>query len=357
MLSVLTALFLLASPDAEAASPAMVDLEAASASAPSQAIQERARMPAPAEISAARSAEAAEKAARAAQSAAESAAKLAAAFERLAASLEATKATPDAGPAAAPVPPKAQKAQEKAATWSGIVGLSLISLTGNANSITTSANAALRRESKRWIFELKASGAYGRTRAADAIDEATGELVEVDPEIVALNANVDLRADLRFTSKISVYLLGGVMTDHVKSIETRPVGEAGMSVIWLDQKKGDVSTLRLQTDFAFRGGKELRFQYYPEPANPEDQVIAAPRFALALRYAMTEGLILTEDFEVLPNVVGDSRVWLSSLTKISVKLIKALSFSTSFLVTHDTAPAEGKEKTDTALTVGLELAF
>ena len=162
---------------------------------------------------------------------------------------------------------------------------------------------------------------------------------------------------MRFTSKLSVYLLAGAMTDHVKSIEARPVGEAGLSVLWLDQKKGELSTLRLQTDFAFRGGKELRFQFYPATKNEEDQVIAAPRFALAFRYAMTEGLIFTEDFEVLPNVIGDSRVWVSSLSKISVKLIKALSFTAAFLVTHDTAPADGKEKTDTALTVGLELGF
>ncbi len=357
MLPLLTALFLLASPDVEAAPPAaFAQASVGDGSAPAQAVQPPRQAPDSAQASAARSAEAAERAALSAQSAAESAARLAAAFERLAASLEAARVAP--APAAdAEKAEKKEEASAQGANWSGMVGLSLISLTGNSNSITTSATAALRRESKRWIFELKAGGAYGRTRASDVIDEATGELVEVDPEIVALNASVDLRADLRFTSKISVYLLGGIITDHVKSIETRPVGEAGMSVIWIDQKKGDLSTLRLQTDFAFRGGKELRFQYYPEAANIEDQVIAAPRFALAFRYAMTDGLILTEDFEVLPNVVGGSRVWLSSLTKISVKLIKALSFSTSFLVTHDTAPAEGKDKTDTALTVGLELAF
>lgn len=352
MLPMLTVLFLLASPNTEITSAATPD-RAAAPSMPAQASREQTPAPESAMTSAARSAEAAEKAAQAAQAAAESAARLAAAFEKLATSLEAAKGAP----VAAAEPQKKEEAPKKETNWSGLIGLSLISLTGNSDSITTSANAALRRESKRWIFELKAGGAYGRTRAADVIDEATGEAVEVDPEIVALNANIDLRADLRFTSKISIYLLGGVMTDHVKSVETKPVGEAGLSVIWLDQKKGDLSTLRLQTDFAFRGGKELRFQYYPEPVNLEDQVIAAPRFALAFRYAMTEGLILTEDFEVLPNVVGDSRLWLSSLTKISVKLIKALSFNTSFLVTHDTAPAEGKEKTDTALTVGLELAF
>ena len=89
----------------------------------------------------------------------------------------------------------------------------------------------------------------------------------------------------------------------------------------------------------------------------DDEIIAAPRFALAFRYAMTEGLVFTEDLEVLPNVVGDSRVWVTSLTKLAIKVYKSLSFTASFLVKHDTNPVENKKKTDTTLTVGLELAF
>ncbi|MDR0966802.1 MAG: DUF481 domain-containing protein [Myxococcales bacterium] len=282
---------------------------------------------------------------------ADSSERIATALEKLAASIDALKADQKK----IEEPKKAD--EKKDATWSGLVGLNMIWLTGNTNSLTTSASASVRRESERWIFQLKAGGAYGRTRATDTLDPVTGDVIQTEPEVVALNANLEARADLRFTSKLSFYLLAATMTDHVASIEARPVGEAGLSVLWIDQTEGDLSTLRLQTDFAFRGGKELRFQHYPTALNIEDEVIAAPRFAFAFRYALTEGLIFTEDFEVLPNVVGDSRVWLSSLAKLSVKLIKSLSFNIAFLVNHDTRPAEGKAKTDTSLTVGLELAF
>lgn len=294
---------------------------------------------------------AAEKIADAVKSAADSAAKLAAAFAELSDSLK----KPTAAEA------KAAEEASEASKWSGLVGVSLISMTGNTNSLTTTANLKLRRESEKWIFQFKADGAYGRTRPEDVLitpDDGTDPYYEEqDPETVALNATVEARGDFRFTKMVSLYLMGGGMTDHVNSIEARYYGEAGISLIWIDQKEGDLSTLRLQTDIAFRSGKELRFNYYPSMGNVDDEIIAAPRFALAFRYAMTEGLVFTEDVEVLPNVVGDSRVWITSLTKLSMKLYKALSFNVSFLVKHDSNPVDDKDKTDTTLTVGLELTF
>ena len=347
-------------PKTEQAAPAEA---AAPAAEPAKAAEDNKS----ADDSAAKSAEAAEKAAKdaeaAAKSAAETAAKLAAAFDALSASLKSAEA-PNA-PAAAAKPEEA-KAEEKAeaterSKWSGLVGLSLISMTGNTSSLTTTANLALRREDEKWIFQFKANGAYGRTRPKDELitpdDGSDPYYEEQDPETVALNANVEARGDFRFTKMLSIYALAGGMTDHVNSVEAQYYGEAGLSVIWVDQKQGDLSTLRLQTDFAFRAGKELRFNYYPELANVDDEIIAAPRFALAFRYAMTEGLVFTEDLEVLPNVVGDSRVWVTSLSKLAIKVYKTLSFTASFLVKHDTNPVENKKKTDTTLTVGLELSF
>lgn len=300
------------------------------------------------EESAAKSAEAAEKAAAAAQSAAETAAKLAAAFDELSAALK----NPGAAPAAAEA-----KESTEASKWSGSVGISLISMTGNTNSLTTTANVALRREDEKWIFQFKADGAYGRTRPNDVLNPDTGEYEKVDPETVALNAKVEARGDFRFTQKVSLYAAAGSKTDHVNSVEAMNYGEAGLSVIWFDQKKDNFSTLRLQTDFAFRAGKELRFNYYPTMFNVDDEIVAAPRIALAFRYAMTDGLIFTEDLEVLPNVVGDSRVWVTSLSKLSLKLYKTLSFTASFLVKHDSNPVDDKKATDTVLTLGLELGF
>ena len=303
------------------------------------------------EESAAKSAEAAEKAAAAAQSAADTAAKLAAAFDELSAALK------NAKPGEAPAPAAAPAEKTEASKWSGLVGVSLISMTGNTNSLTATANLALRREDEKWIFQFKADGAYGRTRPKDILNEETGEYEEADPETVALNAKVEARGDFRFTKMISIYAAAGSKTDHVNSVEAMNYGEAGLSVIWFDRKEGDFTTLRLQTDIAFRAGKELRFNYYPTMFNVDDEIVAAPRFALAFRYAITDGLIFTEDLEVLPNVVGDSRVWVTSLTKLSLKLYKTLSFTASFLVKHDSNPVDDKKATDTVLTLGLELGF
>ena len=78
---------------------------------------------------------------------------------------------------------------------------------------------------------------------------------------------------------------------------------------------------------------------------------------LAFRYALSTGIVFTEDAEVLPNVLGDGRVLVNSTTKIAARLTESLSLGVSFVVNHDSLPAPARCPTDTALTVGLELAL
>lgn len=295
------------------------------------------------EQSAARAAESAERAARAAQSAAESAERAAKAAQQLAEAAAPKAAAPEAAPAAqAPVP------ETKEVAWSGVISAGLISLTGNAQSITTTGALSATRQSEDWIFALKANGAYGQTRPQDP---------DLVPETVALNALLELRADRRLSELFAIYLLAGASTDHVKSIEALPYGEAGLSILWLDELEDEFSVLKLQTDLAFRYGDELRFQYYPTVQDIEDVLIAAPKLGVAFRYALTRDVIFTEDLEVLPTVLGPSRVLVNSTTKLSARLIAALSLGVSFVVKHDSRPAEGKVPTDTALNVGLDIGF
>jgi hypothetical protein len=170
--------------------------------------------------SAARAAAAAEKAADAAQKAAEAAQKsleaLSAAIAAKPAAPAAPAATPPVVPAAAPVPPDV--------IWSGTVGLGLIALTGNSQTITFSTNAAIERKSKLWIWGLKASAAYGQNEAPGGTSS----------QVTALNGMFQARGDRRFTDTTSLYLLAGVDTDHLASIESRPFGEVGVALIWFD---------------------------------------------------------------------------------------------------------------------------
>ena len=80
----------------------------------------------------------------------------------------------------------------------------------------------------------------------------------------------------------------------------------------------------------------------------------APKLGVAFRYAFSKDVRIFEDAEVLPNVVGESRVVVNNLTKLTARLVGTLAASMGFTVNFDSAPAPGKKSTDTALSVGLE---
>ncbi|MFL5319327.1 MAG: DUF481 domain-containing protein [Myxococcaceae bacterium] len=233
--------------------------------------------------------------------------------------------------------------------WRGTLGLGLVSLTGNAETLTFTGLAALEKKTEHWILAAKASGAYGQARSASDIG--------TDASVVALRAMGELRGDRRLTERVSAYLLGGAETDHVKSVEARLYGEAGASNVWLERKEGDLNTLLLRTDLALRYAKEQRFQYYPTPLNVDDVDLLGPRFGLAFHYALNKEVQFSEDAEIIPNILSDSRVLVNSTTKLSSRLTQSLSLNVSFVVNHDSKPAPLKKPTDTALMAGLEMAL
>lgn len=283
-----------------------------------------------------RAAAAAEKAAAAAQIAAEAAAKAADAAARIAGQ---TPAAAVAAPAAA--------APAGPSRWTGSVGLGLIYLSGNASAVTFNMTALAELKTEDWIYGVKANGVYGQSRPPSSDPNATSQ-------VLALGAGLQLRGDRRLTQAISIYLLGGAETDHIKSVEFRGFGEAGTGIIWFGTKEGTLNKASLRTDLAFRYANESRFQYYPTPLSLPSVTMYAPRFGLAFRYALSKEVSFLQDAEVLPNVVGDSRVLVNTLSKLSTRLSQSFSLGTGFTVAYDSAPAGGKKPTDTALTVGLE---
>ncbi|WP_338863898.1 DUF481 domain-containing protein [Myxococcus stipitatus] len=315
-----------AEPAPTAASPAAV---AAPAATPEE------RMAAAAE----RAAAAAERAAAAAERAAEASARAASVI---------AGPSPEAAAEAAPATDQEKKKREE---WDITVGLGLISLTGNASTLTFSGLASAQRTTDHWIFGAKAYGNYGRSRPP----EVEGENLE--SQLVALNAGLELRGDRRFTKMLSGYLLAGAEMDHVKSVESRSIGEGGLGILWWDEKPKDQPETYLRTDAAFRYAHETRFQYYPTRLDLPDVDLGGPRFGVAFRYGLTKDILFKEDAEVLLSVIDTSRVLVNSQTQLSVRLTEALSMGVSFLVKHDSKPPQGKVPTDTALAFNLEVAL
>jgi hypothetical protein len=292
--------------------------------------------PAEAEVDAAsRSAAAAERAAAAAERAA---AAMEAMLERMAPAPPAAPAEP-AAPAVPPAP--------GGAGWTGSVGLHLIALSGNSETLTVSTLGTASREWGPWKLGLKVTGAYGQTRVEDV----------AAAEVIALNALGQVRGDRKLTSVASVFLLGGAETDHVKSLEYRAFGEGGAAIAWVERKQGDDTVLMLRTDLGLRYAYDSRFQYYPTRAQLPDLTLVAPKLGLGFRYALNRNVALIEEAEVMTNVVGEARYLVNSLTRINARLTQSVAMNVGFELKHDSTPAEGKRPTDTILSVGVELAL
>ncbi len=298
---------------------------------------------------AARAAAAAEKAAQAAQIAAEAALKAAEAAARVSAVVPARFEVPGTPAPAAP-------AAAKPSSWTGTVGLGLISLTGNSRTTTFSLNAAAERKSTDWILAAKLAAAYGQNRSA-----AGGAT-----DTVAQAAGAQLRLDRRFAERYSTYALAAAETDHVKSVELRSTGELGATIVWVDAKGDGGWATTLRTDLGFRIAEERRYQFYPaQPADPAAPrvlphalpavTLYAPRGALAFKYALSKDVLFSEDAEIMPNVSGASRVVVNSASKISTRLSRTLAFGVGFNVAHDSAPAPEKVATDTQLALTLDV--
>jgi hypothetical protein len=298
-----------------------------------------------------RAASSAERAAAAAERAAEANARMAEAIERLAQGIARTAPPAEPQPAG-PQTPAEKKEEAKKDVWDVTVGLGLIFITGNASTVTFNGLATAERKTEHWIYSVKATGVYGESRAPGVAGEE-----QPLSQVTALGAALQIRGDRRFTDKVSGYLLASGDTDHVKSIEFRGAGEAGLGVIWWDEKRKDGGEAFLRTDLAFRYARELRFQYYPTRTDVPDVSLGGPRFGAAFRYGINKDVSFLEELSVLPSLIEGSRLLVNSQTQLNVKLTKALAVSTTFLLQYDSDPAPGKVPTDTSLAVSLAVSF
>lgn len=290
----------------------------------------------------------AQRAAEAAQLAAEAAAKSAVAAEKAASTPAAALATTAAaGSAAKPADAPKLPDPSKTSTWTGLVGIGLIALTGNSEAVTFKGTAALERKTESWIYGVKASGVYGQSRATGAVDS----------EINALAAAIQARGDRRFTPTLSGFVLAGEETDHLKSIEHRPYGEGGFSLQWWDVKEGEFQKSAFRTDLGFRYGHEFRFQYYPTAGALPGVDIIAPHAGALLRYGISKEIIFTQDADLLANLVGAARLLLTTNTKLAARLTDAVSIGITFSVAYDSVPAPARKSTDTSLSVGIEVGL
>ncbi len=276
------------------------------------------------------------------------------AFERLSAAAEKLAAAAERLSPPPPPPPPGEAPPPPADHWDLFVNASLTWSSGNVSSVAFVGSGGGIRKAGKTIFTFKLFGGYGQ-KFNDPVAPATTGTVDV----LMYNFGALGQFDYRFTDHISVFVGGGVDTDHVKSIEVRGYADLGVGVLWIDVKEEKYQKILLKSDLNLRIQPEERFQYYPTPAAQPSTLLVGPRLAANFRYAMNAGTFFAEDLEVIPNVIGESagRVLFNSTSKLAVGVAANVSVSAALLLRYDSKPATGKQPLDTLVTAGVEAAF
>jgi putative salt-induced outer membrane protein YdiY len=257
-------------------------------------------------------------------------------------------AQPPAEPeeAAAPPPPPCEEEEaeeeEDEGPWDASFGLGLSFFAGNTREYTVTSDLLAEYDTERWSLTLEADGGYGRARAEGEAEHA----------LAVAEAGGFVRAERRLTPLFGVFTFVGASTDHMASLQLRTEAELGVALTLIERGEEEKDELFLRLDVGAEYARDRRFQYDPVDLQLEDLNLWSSAVGLTFRYDINERVALREYARVLPNLVGDWRVLVSSTTKLSVGLTDRFALATFFKVKHDSAPAAGKESTDAALTVG-----
>lgn len=296
-------------------------------------------------------AEAAKAAAEAAKVAAEAAK---ASADALREAIEHLKAPPAPATAAvaAPAAPSAPP------PWNFLLGVSFLSVSGNANALTGKLSGQAEGKFGQWGTKIGAGAVYGQTYATTPSDK----------QVTALNANVAARGQRQLSTMFNAYVATGALTDRVAKIAAQGYGEAGAGLVWFENIDGDYVKSKLTTDLGFRYTRESRAQFLVNGKSVLDDGQSAYQYledidiyAIALkggfRYAITKTAVFTEDLEVLPDVVNSSNLRVTSVSALSAQVDKGIALSLGFKARYIGAPATGAKPLDTELSAGVTWAF
>lgn len=251
---------------------------------------------------------------------------------------------------------KAETPQPSA--WKVSTGAGLQFITGNAQTLTLTANIAAERAWDPWLLSFKLNGAYALSNPNPGVENSVADTT-------ARRAQGLLRGDRSFGGFAGLYALASSEFDHVKNIESRTVGEFGTGLTFIDTKNAEgKEELFLRLDLGLRAGYETRFQYFPRllGVTPYGIAILAPRAAAAFRWNMNSHVRLSEDLEFMPFVLQETagRLLINSTSKLASKVTENVSLTVSLLINFDSKPPPStvvRKDTDVALTAGLEANF
>jgi putative salt-induced outer membrane protein len=231
-------------------------------------------------------------------------------------------AVPAAGQDPCPCP---EPAPPPPPLWTGSIGLSYLSNSGNSESDSLGLSASFARQPTPWGLEVSVLANRAET---DGVKSAERYFAE-------------LRGKRALGDRYELFAGGGYERDKFAGFDSRTVLEAGG--IWraVDRKRQ-----RLAFDLGLTWTSE-------SPVAGERLESFGAVAGLEWNWKLSETASFRERLVYYPNF-DDSEDWrLRSETSLEAALASSWALRLSYLVTRDNLPAPGFERTDTATSVSL----
>ena len=228
--------------------------------------------------------------------------------------------------------------------WSYNLGLTALSISGNASSYSIKGDAGVEGHWRQWNVEAKLSSAYGQA------SPQAGPL-----QVTASRGEAFVRGQRNYNPVLGTYLLTGGMFDRVSSIAWQTYGEGGLSLLWWEQKQAGYLRSRLRTSLGARYTREHRQQFFP-PAILADAYrnIYSPTVTGNFRFGLSRNAYFFEDAEILQNAQVSQDLRIVSTTGLSAQVNQRVTLTLSYKVRYlGNNAAVQRKTTDTELAAGL----
>lgn len=234
---------------------------------------------------------------------------------------------PEAQAAAAPVAPTEPK-------WTGNVNIGASYSDGNTDSraVNAAAEAERRAEKDRWT----AKGYWNYAEQRDS----TGEF-----GISQRRAGASLKYDYFLSKKMFAFGIGGVETDSLADIHLRSYIGAGAGYQWRE-------------DDVLKWGSEAGITYFKTDYKvSDDKDYIAARLANNVAWQINEQTKLENNIELFPSLEDAKDFYGKSDTKVKTNLSKTMFAQLQWVYQYTAQPADGKERSDNLLVLGVGWSF
>lgn len=211
-----------------------------------------------------------------------------------------------------------------------IVGLGLVTTSGNTSVTTFNFGNSFSYIHRPWVFSEAATMIYGSTH--DTVNNDQYHLL--------------LRGDLGLHDGISAYVYGAFDRDRFAGVASRYQEAAGIA--WKAvEHPADLLTLEA-------GAVETEQR---DVGSDTTSTFTAARAALTYKHMLNKTAYVQEAAEALPDLQESKNLRINSATDLVAPLSTVVSLKVGYVIRFDNLPPPGFKKTDRILTTGVQIAF